>query len=63
MRGILVEDEGMRSHVDLRIMEFNRFSQDLHVKNPRLFRIKFGFNHYYVRSVDQAFFCEKLLRV
>ena len=55
MRVILVEDEGMRSHVDLRIMEFNRFSQDLHVKNPRLFRIKIGFDLYYVRSVDKAF--------
>ena len=33
---------------------WNHFSQDLHVKNLRLFRIKISFNIYWVRSVDQA---------
>ena len=37
------------------ITEFSRFSHDLHVKSPRLFRIKISFNIYCVRNVDQAF--------
>ena len=41
------------------IMEFSRFSQDLHVKNPRLLHMKISFNIYSVRSVDEAF-CESL---
>ena len=31
------------------------FSQDLHVKNQRLFHIKIILNIYCVRNVDQAF--------
>ena len=38
-------------------MEFSLFRQDLHVKNPKLFRIKINFNMYCVLIVDQAF-CE-----
>ena len=37
-------------------MEFSWFSQDLHVKNQKLFRIKISFNIYCVRSVDKAFY-------
>ena len=45
----LVEASETRSDLELSnspfcIMEFSRFSQDLHVKNPRLFRIKTSFN-------------------
>ena len=39
------------------IMEFSRFSHDLRVKNPRLFRMKIIFNIYCVLSVDQANTC------
>ena len=35
-------------------MEFCSFSQDLHVKNPKLFKI--DFNIYCVLTVDQVFF-------
>ena len=41
------------------IMVFGRFSLDLYVKYPRLFRIKIRFNIYCMRSVDQDL-CESL---
>ena len=37
-------------------MEISRFSQDLHVKNLRLFRIKICFKIYCVQSVDQTLY-------
>ena len=37
------------------IMEFSRFSQDLHVKNQKLFRIKISFNIYHELRIDQGF--------
>ena len=38
------------------IMESRRFRQDLHVKNPRVLRIKININIYCMLSVDQAFY-------
>ena len=57
-RVILVEANRMRSHLDLSNSPFEswRFSQDLQVKNPRLFS-----NIYYVVTIDQAFLWKLIL--
>ena len=59
MRVILVEANGTISHLDLSnlpfcILKFGRFSQDLHVKNPRLFRIEISFHIYCVLNRQTA---------
>ena len=52
---ILIETNGKRFRLDLSNSPFALWN--LHVKNPKLFRIKISFNIYCVLSVDQAF-CE-----
>ena len=57
MKLAVLEASGTRSYLDLSKppLPLMEFSQDLHIKSPRLFRIKASFNIYCMLSIDQAF--------